>query len=423
MPFEFFDTCPDMNVQEAEYKRLLGYPREYELHGLPKELMDGTRHWYDENGKPWIYARHIDALELSGGKFRINGIEFNSKRVYEQLVDAEAESVVVTAVSAGKNCEGRARQLWKEEKPDEYFFMEMYGSAVVEHLIASAAGRICAWADQNMMAALPRYSPGYPEWDILEQHKLFEVIRKDTTQKFPEEIHVMHTGMLNPKKSLLAVFGITKHLEKAQSHVNLIPCENCSLPNCKYRRAPYRRFPKQIEDVNQIQSGTNGEIIPTMKNGLVLTPNAKYSLSLKALEKWSKERLTLKILDDQSVQATFRYGGTTCSNMGHPLEFDYHIKLGSSEKNYHIIDAKCVPAPEDTGHELMCQYLEEGDALIETIANEKPLLGKPLNDVLAWKREFNPSGCFCKPESREYKWGLVFEVLHYALAQKEKIEV
>ena len=423
MPFEFLDTCPDINIQEAEYKRLLGYPKEYELSGLPKELMDSTRRWYNENGAPWIYARYVEALELSDGVFRINGVDFHSTRVYDQLVDAEAYAVVLAAVSAGKNCEGRARQLWKEEKPDEYFFMEMYGSAVVEHLIANAAGRICGWADQNTMAVLPRYSPGYPEWDILEQHKLFEVIRKDTKQKLPEEIHVMHTGMLNPKKTLLAVFGITKNLGKAQGHANLIPCENCSLPNCKYRRTPYRRSPEQIEDVNQLQFSRNGNVISTMKNSFILTPNAKYSISLKALEKWSKERLTLKVLDDQSVQATFKYEGTTCSNLGHPLEFDYHIRLGSSEKNYQIVDAKCIPAPEDTGHELMCQYLEEGNAFIEMIAREKPFVGNSLNDVLALKREFNPSGCFCTPESREYKWGLVFEVLHYALAQKEKIGI
>jgi len=422
MILEFLDTCPDTNVQEAEYKRLLGYPKDHVLGGKPKELVDSTCKWYNENCKPWIYVRQIENLELSNGRFCINGIEFTSKRVYEQLAEAEAHNVVVVAVSAGKNCEGRARQLWKEEKPDEYFFMEMYGSAVVEHLIANAAGRICAYADQTMMAALPRYSPGYPEWDILEQHKLFEVILKGKKHEFPEEINVMQTGMLSPKKSLLAVFGITKNLEKAQRDANLIPCENCSLQNCRYRRAPYRRSPQQIEDVSQLRFKGFENFTTAMKRSSALRSNAKYSVNQKALEKWSKERLKMKMNDDHSVQAIFRYEGTTCSNLGQPLQFDYHITLGSSEKNYQIVEAKCIPAPDDEGHSLMCEYLEQGEAFIEVIANEKPLLGKPLNDVLKWKREFNPSGCYCKVESREYKWGLVLEVLHYALARKEKAE-
>jgi hypothetical protein len=73
------------------------------------------------------------------------------------------------------------------------------------------------------------------------------------------------------------------------------------------------------------------------------------------------------------------------------------------------------------GYTLMCQYLENSRQLMSAIEKEKPLLGKPLNDVLNWTREYNPSGCYCSPESREYKWGLVFEVLHYALAQQEKM--
>jgi hypothetical protein len=37
-----------------------------------------------------------------------------------------------------------------------------------------------------------------------------------------------------------------------------------------------------------------------------------------------------------------------------------------------------------------------------------------------WKRQFSPAGCYCDSFSREHKWGLVLEVIHYALAQYEK---
>ena len=57
---------------------------------------------------------------------------------------------------------------------------------------------------------------------------------------------------------------------------------------------------------------------------------------------------------------------------------------------------------------------------MHSIATEKPLLGRPLNDVLAWARMPNPSGCYCDLERRLHKWGLVFEVIHFALVQREK---
>ena len=40
---------------------------------------------------------------------------------------------------------------------------------------------------------------------------------------------------------------------------------------------------------------------------------------------------------------------------------------------------------------------------------------RPLGDVLEWQRPRLGPGCFCEVESREHKWGLVLETIHYAL--------
>jgi hypothetical protein len=31
------------------------------------------------------------------------------------------------------------------------------------------------------------------------------------------------------------------------------------------------------------------------------------------------------------------------------------------------------------------------------------------------------AGCYCEPNSRKHKWGLVLETIHYALVQKEGV--
>ena len=68
----------------------------------------------------------------------------------------------------------------------------------------------------------------------------------------------------------------------------------------------------------------------------------------------------------------------------------------------------------------MCRYLENRDQLSAAIASEKPFLGQPLSAVLAWQRAECAPGCYCEPASREHKWGIVLETIHYALAQQEK---
>jgi len=251
---ELIETNPEVNVQEPEYQRLLGLPRNYSMQGRLRELADGARQWYVGNGRPWFYARLIPALDLANGKLRVGGTEFSSKRLHDRFAEAQAESAVLVAVSAGRECEEHAQQLWRESKPDEYFFLEIFGSAVVEQLVTVASGHICGWADQNGTAVLPQYSPGYSGWDIADQPKLWNLIRQDGVPHLEGSLDVLETGMLRPKKSQLVVFGITRHLEKARSLARLIPCENCSLPKCRYRRKPYRYAPPQTEDVRSLLS-------------------------------------------------------------------------------------------------------------------------------------------------------------------------
>jgi hypothetical protein len=417
---ELIDIRPDSNVQESEYKRLLGYPGRHVLEGRSRELADWTRQWYAEHGQPWIYARQTDGLELTDERISFSGTEFSSKQLHDQFNAAQAHSAVLVVVSAGKHCEEKALELWQEGKPDEYFFMEMYGSAVVEHLISIASGRICGWADHHGMVALPQYSPGYSGWEVTDQTKLWDLIRQKSGRDFPGELHVLDTGMLRPKKSLLALFGITRHLDKVQSFRNLVPCENCSLPRCQYRRVPYKRSLPQIEDVHRLQSGGHEDSTAEIFSESGLNHDAKYSINPRALQKWSRDRLQLSALHDGSVEARFRYEGTTCSNMGCHLEFDYHIRLGTADEGYRILEARCVPAVGDTGHTCQCEYLNNAGSFMRSIATEKPLQGRPLNDVLTWERPYSPSGCYCDADRRSHKWGLVFEVIHYALVQRQK---
>jgi len=417
---ELIEVRPEIAVQESEYKRLLGYPADHGLDGRSRELADFARDWYTKHGKPWVYGRMIERIELPPGQLTLGNSTFPSKQLHDLFATANAHAAMAVAISAGPECEAMAHQCWQDGKPDEYFFLEMFGSAVVENLTITAGGRICGWAEQNGMTVLPHYSPGYSGWDVADQNKLWDLIRPDKGRALPGELEVMHTGMLRPKKSLLAVFGLTRDLERARSLVKLVPCENCSLPGCPYRRAPYKHFLPQIEDVRRLQADVREFFESRLHSKSMLDHQAKYSVNDRALRKWSADRLQLGTRPDGTIEARFRYEGTTCSNMGRALEFDYRVLLGPAESGHRILEAACAPAPDDAGHKFMCEYLNDSEAFMARIEGEKPLLGQPLNDVLAWKRPYNPSACYCAADSREHKWGLVFEVIHHTLVQREK---
>jgi len=392
---------PTVEVADAEYHRLLGYPRGADLSERATELADGARAWYRDHGRPWIYARRAGSLEIDRGAVEIDGAAFHSGGLRTALQLAGAHTVFVAAASAGPQAEQEARRLWLDGKPDEYFFLEMFASAVVEHLIMQAGARLCAWADAHSLAVLPHSSPGYSQWDVAEQNALLRLIRCGGTVALPGPIEALASGALVPKKSQLAIFGITRQLDRVARLGDLIPCQQCALANCQYRRTPYLRARPSLEPV-----------APTPQ------PTA-YSINPKALQRWAAERLVLETRADGTLDARFRYDGVTCTNMGLPLAFDYHVALGPRQQGYPIRSQSCAPAAGDSGHASMCQYLTDGSGLMAAIAREKPLAGRPLAEVLAWHRLGLAAGCYCDAASREHKWGLVLETIHYALDRRE----
>lgn len=410
--FELLETRPAVAVDPAEYWRLLGYPADHEPSERALELVAWARQWYAENGRPWVYLREAE-LQVATDALQLDGVEFRSQQLHDHLIVAGARRAMLLAASAGLNCEEHARRLWQESKPDEYFFLEMFGSAVVEHLVASLNGRICDLAERAGQVAIPHYSPGYTGWNIADQNRLFEVIARGLRQPFPEPFEVFASGMLRPKKSLLGVVGLTAHPPEGRDAVRFNPCESCGLLPCQYRRRPYRHSRRSAAP------DALPAAIDLRSVALPLTSNARYTVSERALQKWSAERVQIERRPDGAIVARFRFDGTTCSNLGQPLAFDYVVELGPPALGCTIQRETCLPAPGDEGRRVMCAGLSDASGLMRAIAADQPLLGQPLDDVLRWTRNSTPSGCLCTAGSREHKWGLALEAIHYTLAHSQ----
>lgn len=236
---ERLDLAPTPEVSDEEFRRLLGYPADRELSERAVELMGEARAWFAAHGRPWTTWREL-SVEDRDGELRLDGVSVRSAKLRTRWARLRAERVVAVLGCAGAATEEQARRLWEDGKPDEYFFLETFGSAVVEALITQAAGAVCAQAEAEGWTAVPRYSPGFPGWEISDQVELFAVARGSRVYEWPDPIEVLSSGMLRPKKSQLALIGLRRRTEGDVPEASSNPCGQCSLARCDFRRKPYR---------------------------------------------------------------------------------------------------------------------------------------------------------------------------------------
>src|SRR5690349_13474072 len=121
---EIIDNRPEVNVQAAEYLRLLGYPRGFVLEGRALELAEEAREWFARHGRPWVYARSVDSVGVQGDSVTIDDATFHGRRLPAVFESAGADRAFIVAVTAGPELEEEAQARWREGKPDEYFFLE-----------------------------------------------------------------------------------------------------------------------------------------------------------------------------------------------------------------------------------------------------------------------------------------------------------
>lgn len=230
---EFTEIRPDVTVEQAEFARLLGYPPEKPLTDRAAELAWQARAWYRREGRPWMYGRLARSSEIRGEETLIEGTGFAGPALRDRLGACDAHGTCLVAVGAGPELEARARALWLENRPDEYFFLETYGAAIVESLMTAAARRLDAWAATRGWFVTPHVSPGYPGWDVAEQGRLLSVLTQTVAAPWPGSVDALESGALRPTKSQLAVFGLTGDARRAGRRT--VPCDTC-LESCDVRR-------------------------------------------------------------------------------------------------------------------------------------------------------------------------------------------
>ena len=230
MNLKEYQVSPDeININPKVVARLLGI----EGDAIPEPyttIIDAEMEHIQDYDNMSGGFRIIDDLEIEPENhiFKLDGVEFNAGRqVTNYLVNAE--KIALFVCTAGHGISQRSKNLMKDRQMLEGYVCDVIGSVLVEEAMTVIHNRLTEELAENRDKTTNRYSPGYCEWNVNEQHKLFSFFPPDFCG-----IKLSETALMHPIKSVSGVIGIGKNV-KFHKYV----CDACSNVNCIYRNLKY----------------------------------------------------------------------------------------------------------------------------------------------------------------------------------------
>jgi hypothetical protein len=218
----------------------------YELEVITKDLHYNHRNVILESGYPTIesagyFVEAIDTLHhqlLSNLNIRSGFMVFqnisvepsfliveNQKFSTGRIISADLKGSTTVAFfvcTIGEGFEEFLKPVF-ESSPAEGFLVDLLGSMIIEAVADYTEEKIIQLASEKYgFKCTNRFSPGYCNWSVEEQHKLFTL--------FPTNfcgISLSKSALMQPRKSVSGVIGLGNTVRKRQYQCSICDMEHC----------------------------------------------------------------------------------------------------------------------------------------------------------------------------------------------------
>lgn len=138
----------------------------------------------------------------------------------------KSSKAALFACTAGPKISEHSETLQNNGDTLEAFIFDVIGSVVVEKAMDKIQNVLQKEVEHEGLGISDRYSPGYCNWDVKEQHQLFALL-PDTFCG----ITLSPSALMSPIKSVSGIIGIGSGLKPKGYQ-----CEWCSDKTCIYRK-------------------------------------------------------------------------------------------------------------------------------------------------------------------------------------------
>ena len=157
-------------------------------------------------------------------KMQFDEVEFNTEKIITNQLK-KSEGIIIFVCTLGSRFDNWGKHFMKEDEMLKVFIADVLGSEIVEAAVDLLESKINKIDELGHGGFSNRYSPGYCDWNVIEQHKLFSLL----PEKFCD-ISLTNSALMLPIKSVSGIIGYGKGVKRGE-----YTCKICTMDNCYMR--------------------------------------------------------------------------------------------------------------------------------------------------------------------------------------------
>jgi len=218
-------------ISKGELVRRLGARKGARLSRATKLKVAGLTETLSNFLRPVVHYETRPLAHITKSSIELEkGPVFRSPKIAKSL--AGCTHVVCFIATIGRGLEHRVREKFEANRFSEAYILDALGSVLVEDLVQQFQEFIARKCSLRGQWVTLRFSPGYCDWPLEEQRKLFSLFHRSRLK-----VRLSKSCLMVPRKSISGIFGIGPQ-GHGQHHIPYNPCTECSVKNCSARRAP-----------------------------------------------------------------------------------------------------------------------------------------------------------------------------------------
>lgn len=209
-----------LNITPEEVYEVMGYGSVTP----DKELRKMVRSAIDEVAAfliPRFCFLTVDG-KLDSDILTIGSVKLNIGKIIARQL-RKSERFIPFAATAGKEFEDWTNRLKEKDDVVMLFIADSLGSCLAEKTADYMEIFIQKEMDKKGWLHTNRFSPGYCEWHVSEQQKLFSLLPVDE----PCGIRLTESSLMIPIKSVSGVIGVGKEVKRLDYSCGLCSFESC----------------------------------------------------------------------------------------------------------------------------------------------------------------------------------------------------